>query len=103
LIHLVGQYPITLAAQFLHSSSDRRKIICRAGSGRLAQFLHSSSDRREIVCRARLVHVLLLLLASCRQFAATPGARYVTTSADDRADLAEGACFNDTRVEVSPV
>ena len=24
-------------------------------------------------------------------------------SADDRADLAEGACFNDTRVEVSPV
>jgi anaerobic selenocysteine-containing dehydrogenase len=24
-------------------------------------------------------------------------------SADDRADLAEGACFNDTRVDVSPV
>ncbi len=24
-------------------------------------------------------------------------------SADDRADLAEGACFNDARVEVSPV
>jgi hypothetical protein len=49
LIHLVGRYPITLAAQFLDASSDRRKIICGAGSGHLAQFLYSSSDHLEII------------------------------------------------------
>lgn len=46
---LVGQYLITLAAQFLHACSDRREIIGGAGPGHLAQFLHSSSDHREII------------------------------------------------------
>jgi hypothetical protein len=82
LIHLVI-HPGTLAAQFLHASSDHRKIIGGAGSAHLAQFLHSPSDRREIVSRAGSDHVFLRLLVvrlppGRREICHSLGGKYVT-------------------------
>ena len=52
------QYLGALAAQFLHTRSDHRKIVGGAGSGALAaQLLHTCSDYGKIVSGAGSGHV----------------------------------------------